>query len=71
MREAERLLLLLTERLPPTEGRRHGLLIIDGKLKLHLSRGDQWQIMSFDEGDYEKSTDALVDEILQALPAIP
>lgn len=50
MKKAERLLQLVTERLPPEKGRRHALHLEDGRLKIGLTIGDKWQTLNFDEG---------------------
>lgn len=76
LENAEALLVRLTERLPPPEGCHHGLVVIDGKLKVTVARpgGEkltQWQVVNFDDGDFDKSIDTLVDEIVGFISAQP
>lgn len=71
MKKAERLLQLVTERLPPEKERRHALVLEEGRMKLCLTLGDTWQSLNFDEGDFEKSAEVLADEILAMVKGTP
>lgn len=64
MRHALTLLKILTERIPPTVGRKHGLNLNDkGGLTLSLSIGEGWQPVGLDDADLAKEGEAMADEI--------
>lgn len=71
LRGAAEVLVFLTERLPPPEGKRHALMLVEGGLKIIVTlAGDRWQSIELEDADLDKGPDQVVDETLSLLASM-
>lgn len=71
MKEAFELLRILEAEIPAREGCRHGILVKDGALVVHLAPtlltgSKPFATMTLEEGDMEKTPRELADEVHRA-----
>jgi len=71
LRDAATLLGILTEKLPPAEGKRHGIFVRDGRLALALQVGPGHQWWFFGDEDFEREPEELAAELLEMNPRYP
>lgn len=69
MKTAQILLKILTERVPPFGTGKHAITLTDDTLTLSLSVGGGWTPVTFDDADFEKTPEALAEEIVSGLKA--
>lgn len=69
MKTAETLLRLLTEQIPPPEGKRHSLVFDRGFLVLTIPQGEVYYPVRIEPEDYERDPADIVAEIKAALYA--
>lgn len=67
MKDAETLLRLLTERVPPTAPAAHGLVFRDGALRLTLFVGDRWVTFTIDDGDFTRPVEDIAADVVRLL----
>ena len=65
MEKARYLLQQLTEEFPPPEGQRHNISLVDGDLEITLMLEEGYRPIRFEERDYHKWTDILLNEIVE------
>lgn len=63
MKEAVRLLEIVTTRFPPAPGCAHALGLHEGKPCLTLMLPKQWQRVGLDASDLERTPEAIVEDI--------
>lgn len=64
----KKLLLLVTEEIPPGDKQRHSITVVGGILELCLFLGDKYYPFRFEREDDEKPIEQLVMEIKAGIP---